>query len=164
MVRGVAQLAFGYPSAVVEIAHRVVNYRPENHRPGCNLNARANRRKRKLEQRLRRGEAVAVLGGELAGPRHETGLAAGISDDVLRRATGPRREADAHDRADVGVGGRREHALVEALLGLQRLGEQHPVDHVLQRWLRGAGLERLAQPGPQAGSACRRRTRRSQRP
>ncbi len=27
------------------------------------------------------------------------------------------------------------HALVEALLGLQRLGEQHPVDHVLQREL-----------------------------
>ena len=45
VVRGVAQLAFGYPSAVLEIAHRVVNYRPENHRPGCNLNARANRRK-----------------------------------------------------------------------------------------------------------------------
>ena len=31
-----------------------------------------------------------------------------------------------------------EHALVEALLGFDRLGEQHPVDHVLQRRLRAS--------------------------
>ena len=41
------------------------------------------------------------------------------------------------------------HVLVEAFLGFQRLGEQHPVDHVLQRRLGLAGLERLPQTRPQ---------------
>src|SRR6185437_1583368 len=78
----------------------------------------------KLEKRLRRVEAVAVLGRQFLGTRNEGFLADAsrtlVADDELRRPTGVRREADAHDRADVRIGGRRQHAFVEALLGFQR--------------------------------------------
>jgi len=46
-----------------------------------------------------RKKAVAVLSGQLLGPGHEGFLAGArrslTADDVLRRTTGPRREADA---------------------------------------------------------------------
>jgi hypothetical protein len=38
-------------------------------------------------------------------------------------------------------------ALVDALLVSSASAEQHPVDHVLQRRPRGAGLEGLPRPG-----------------
>ena len=47
-----------------------------------------------------------------------------VAVDELRRAAGDGREADAEDRADVGLGGRADHALVEAADGLHGLDER----------------------------------------
>src|ERR1700758_2334279 len=101
-------------------------------------------------QRVRWVKPLPVLGGQLPRPRDESRSTAGVTNHELRRAAGPRRESDPHDRPDVGVRRRRQHTLVEALLRFQRLGEQHPVDHVLQRWPRLPGLKRRLQTRPQA--------------
>src|SRR5829696_5606035 len=51
-----------------------------------------------LDQRGGRGEALAVLLGELLGALDEAGEAAFVAVDVLEDASGPAREPDAHDR------------------------------------------------------------------
>src|SRR5574337_700193 len=51
--------------------------------------------------------------------------------DELQRAAGPAWEADAEDRADVGVVRRSQHALGEAARGLDRLAVQQPVFELL---------------------------------
>ena len=58
------------------------------------------------------------------------------------------------DRADVGVGDGLEHALVEALDRLERLGEQHPLLDVLERDRRRVldRREGLAQARPEASA------------
>src|SRR5215218_8952917 len=111
-----------------------------------------------LDERGRRGETLAVGGGELLGPLDEAGEAVVglglISVDVLEHAAGPAGEADAHDRADVRVGDRLDHALVEALDRLDRLDEQHPLLEVAQRDRRRVRdrRERLAQALPEPGA------------
>src|SRR5438045_4106510 len=74
--------------------------------------------------------------GELPRAGYEAGDAALVAVDVLEGAAAPARETDAEDRADVPVGDRLDHALVEALDRLDRLGEQHPLLEVAQRNLR----------------------------
>src|SRR5688500_7222152 len=74
-----------------------------------------------LDQAGRRGEPVAVLGGQLLGPGDER-LDAGagralVAVDELSGTAGERGEPDAEDRADVRLGGRVDHALVEAAGG-----------------------------------------------
>src|SRR4051794_34014332 len=73
---------------------------------------------RDRDQAGRRLEALAVGGGELAGPGDEAGRATARlaleAVDVLDRATEDGREADAEDRADVGLGGGVQDTLVEA--------------------------------------------------
>src|SRR5690606_24716475 len=102
-----------------------------------------------LHQRGGRLEVVAVALGEFPRPRHETLQASLVLVDVLDHATGPRRETDAHDRADVGVLDGVEHALVEALHRLERLGEEHALLQVLERHVAAARVEGLPQARPQ---------------
>src|SRR3954447_8494400 len=104
-----------------------------------------------LDQRRGRLEALAVALGQLARPGDEPGDPALVTVDVLEHAPGPAGEADAHDRADVGVGDRLDDALVEALDRLDGLDEQHPLLEVPQRDPRRVldRRERLAQAGPQ---------------
>src|SRR4249919_3094586 len=91
--------------------------------------------RREIAEVRRGAEPIAVRLGELVGAVEERreadpsvrGLVPGHE---LGRAAGVRREPDAHDRADVGRGGRLDDALLEALRGLQRLGEEHAVLHV----------------------------------
>src|SRR5205823_5327954 len=75
-----------------------------------------------------------------------------VAVDVLEHSTGPAREADAEDRADVRVGHRLDHALVEALDRLDRLDEQHALLQVFERDVELAAAERLgeARPEPRA--------------
>lgn len=76
----------------------------------------------------RRGcEPVAVAVGQFGGAGREAGRAARVLPDVADHPSGPGREADAEDRADVGVGLGTQHPLVEAAQRVQRLGEEHPL-------------------------------------
>src|SRR3954471_9293055 len=67
------------------------------------------------DQRGRRVEALAVGGGELTRAGDEAGEAPVVAVGVLEDAARPAGEPDAHDRPDVRVGDRLDHALVEAL-------------------------------------------------
>ena len=107
------------------------------------------------------GYAPSEAGGVNRGPycaassfarATKPGRAALVTDDELVNATGPGRESDAHDGADVGVRRGDQDVLVEALLRLDRLDEQHAVDEVLDRGVGGSGVEVLAESGPQAGA------------
>src|SRR3954447_25067394 len=104
-----------------------------------------------LDERGWRLEAPALARRQLAGARDEAGQAALVAVNVLDPAPGPAREADAEDRADVRVGDRHDHPLVQALDRLDRLDEQHPLLEVAQVDLRGVAddRERVAQPAPQ---------------
>src|SRR5204863_7623277 len=97
---------------------------------------------RLLDERGRRLEALAVTLGQLARSGHEAGRAALVAVDVLEHSAGPAGEADAEDRADVGVGNRLDHALVEALDRLDRLDEQHPLLQVIEWGLDVVAAER----------------------
>src|SRR3954452_24985334 len=103
-------------------------------------------------QRRRWGEPVAVPRRELVGPGHETGDTTRVLLDVLGNPAGPRREADAEDRADVGVRRGRQDPLVEALDRLERLGEQHPLLRVDEGDSIWAAAEVLDQTWPQPES------------
>src|SRR2546423_696821 len=100
-------------------------------------------------QRLRHLEPLAVLLAQLLRPRHEAGDAAVVAVDVLDHAAGPGREADAQDRADVRLGDRTQHALVQAAHRIQRLGEEHALLHVLERDPVARLAEVLGQTRPQ---------------
>ena len=99
-------------------------------------------------------EAVAVRLGELVGPPHErlqpdlTGRAL-VAGHELGGPAGQGREADAHDRADVGRRSGLDDALLEALRGLESLSEEHPVLDVLQRQLLLGHREGFGKTGPQ---------------
>src|SRR5690606_30238848 len=105
---------------------------------------------RLLHQRGRRLEVAAVALRQFTRPRDEALEPALVLVHVLHHTTGPRRETDPEDRADVGVLHRVEHAFVEALDRLQRLGEQHPLLEVLERHVSAAAAPGLPQPRPQS--------------
>src|SRR3954453_13772038 len=79
-----------------------------------------------LAQLRVRLEPWAVPGRELVSACHEGADAARVGVDVLQHATGPRREADAHDRPDVGVGRADDDALLDAARRLDGLDDEHP--------------------------------------
>src|SRR5665809_42943 len=130
--------------------------RPGNGRAGSGREGLALRHQ--VAQVCRGPEPLAVGVGQLVGAVAERGQADGgagvvrvlVAGHKLGRATGVRREADAHDRTDVGRGGRLDDPLLEALRGLERLREQHPVLDVLQRDLLSRDRERLTEAGPQS--------------
>src|SRR5690349_16886023 len=73
-----------------------------------------------LYQRGRGLEALAIAFGQLARPSDECRRSAAVDRglvavDVLEHAARPAGEANPEDRADVGVGDRFDHTLVEAL-------------------------------------------------
>src|SRR4051794_1729632 len=111
-----------------------------------------------LDEAVGGGEAVAVCRGQVTGPGDEAGQAlAGATVVALHEldgATGQRRVADAHDRADVGGGGGLDDALLEALRGLDRLDEQVAVLEVLDVGWLGVRREQLGQAAPQGAAAA----------
>src|SRR5580765_4669344 len=96
--------------------------------------------RRHVTEILRGAQLLAVGVGQLVGTLDERvdadravgGLVAG---DELGSATGRRREADAEDRADVRVGRRGDHTLLEALGRLDGLAHEHALLEVDQRVL-----------------------------
>src|ERR1035437_8765005 len=85
-----------------------------------------------LAQQRVRCEAVAELLCELVGASDETchavaRVAAGVAGagDVLQYSAGPRREADPHDRTDVGVCDGDQHPLPQADRKSTRLNSSH---------------------------------------
>src|ERR1700677_3167732 len=84
---------------------------------------------RHLPQAAARREARTVLAGEFLRPCDERLRAHAV--DQRDRAAGERREAEAEDRADVGLAGVGDDALLHAARGLQRLREQEAVLQVL---------------------------------
>src|SRR5215468_10497754 len=100
-----------------------------------------------LAQQWTGPEALPVPIGQLIGARHESRYA--VSVDVLQHATGPGREADAHDGADVRVRHGGDDVLLQAPHRLDRLGEQQPLLQLLQVDVGGLAAHR--ELGRQAG-------------
>src|SRR5699024_6012518 len=91
------------------------------------------------------GRVVPAVHISLLALRQRSGGRASVVLDVLAGTASPRRETDAHDGADVGIRVGHQHALVDALLGLQSLGEEHALHQVDQsRALGGDGLQAVA--------------------
>src|ERR1035437_317188 len=112
-----------------------------------------------LAQQRVRCEAVAELLCELVGTGDETchavaRVAAGVAvaGDVLQYSAGPRREADPHDRTDVGVCDGDQHTLLQASRGLDGLDDKHSFLEFVQVDDGRIPVHRevLAQPGPEA--------------
>src|SRR5471030_2606786 len=72
-----------------------------------------------VQQQSRWRKALAILLDQVLGPGDEVFHAVLI--DELQRATGPGGEADAENRADVGVRRRSQHALLHATHGFDGL-------------------------------------------
>src|ERR1700733_11045662 len=111
---------------------------------------------RHLPQAAARREARTVLASEFLGAGDERLRAQAV--DQRDRTAGERREAEAEDRADVGLAGVGDDALLHAARGLQRLREQETVLQVSHR--NRIGIEPLAcdflQARPEAlGAICR---------
>ena len=83
-----------------------------------------------------------------AGVRDE--MPAPVRLDELYRAARPGREADAEDRADVGLEGARQHAFGQAARGLDGLALKQALPQRVDRWRRELRfLEARAQLGPE---------------
>src|SRR5699024_5337658 len=105
--------------------------------------------RRLIHKRLWRFEMRTVVLRQFTGTGDETAQPALVLVDVLRDATGPRRETDSEERADVGVRGRADNSLVEATYRLDRLHEQHAFLQVDERHVAATGIEGFAKPWPQ---------------
>lgn len=96
---------------------------------------------------MRHGEARrAVTLRQLVGARNESCDTFGELVDVADDATGPSGETDAEERTDVGIGCAAQHAFVEAVCGIDRLGDQHPTLHVLEGDLGVTGAKFVPDP------------------
>src|SRR5690625_1709733 len=82
-----------------------------------------------LQQQAGRLELRSIALGQLAAAVDEGLQPVGI--DALEYAAGLGRETDAHDGADVALGGLAHHALLHGPHRLQALAEQQPVLDVL---------------------------------
>ena len=107
-------------------------------------------------------EALAVAGSASAAALARN-LARPSEADELDRAAGPRRKADAEDRADVCFGSARQHAFGEAARGLDRLAVEQSA---LQFFHVGGDVglrEMRRQAGPEALRLRPRDSRRNRR-